>query len=211
MGKHTAKERRIARLKFVEGKVESEVIFTYDEFVFADFDSWVRSRFGLGGLVGLRYYINDKVDGKVEVVPCCGILTQGLLINVSIAEKPTIPSTSATHALKFNIYLSILILLNAISFAPYAAGQSSTIVTGVIEAFFSAIHAESATRKLLIEAYIASLCWGTTYLFVRRIWNPENAPISQAIYKFAADAIFGGIAAGAAVIMKSLLVKVLSP
>ena len=210
MGESTIKERKNGRLK-LEGKAQAEVTFAYDEFDFADFDSWVRSRFGLGAVVGLRYYINDKVNGKVEVVPSRTLLQQGLLINVSIVEKPTVPSTSTTQALTFNIYLSILILLNAISFAPYAAGQSSIVVTGTIETFFSAIHADSATRNLLIEAYIASLCWGTTYLFVRRIWNPENAPMSQAIYKFAADAIFGGIAAGAAVIMKSLLVKVLSP
>lgn len=98
-------------------------------------------------------------------------------------------------------------LLNALSFAPYTTGSSSTVVGMVLKQ----VPVSLATKKVWVEAYIAALCWGTTYLFVRRIWNPENAPLSHAIYKFAADAVFGGLAAGAAVVMKSLLVPILVP
>ena len=29
-------------------------------------------------------------------------------------------------------------------------------------------------KQLLIEAYIGFLCWSTSYLFIRRMCNPEN-------------------------------------
>ena len=160
-----------------------------------------------------------------EILPSISMLKSGIPIHVSTVEMdaktlasdsasasastPRLSAGSLSKLLTFNLYLFLLVLLNAISFAPYATGASSSVTEGIFKQLLSAFHVDSSTKKLLVEAYIASLCWGTTYLFVRRIWNPENAPISQALRKFAADAVFGGLAAGAAVIMKSLLVRVL--
>lgn len=156
-----------------------------------------------------------------EILPSISMLKSGIPIHVSTVEMdaktlasasasaPRLSAGSLSKLLTFNLYLFLLVLLNAISFAPYATGASSSVIEGIFKQLLSAFHVDSSNKKLLVEAYIASLCWGTTYLFVRRIWNPENAPISQALHKFAADAVFGGLAAGAAVIMKSLLVRVL--
>lgn len=154
-----------------------------------------------------------------EILPSVSMLNAGIPVHVSTVEMdaktlapasaPRLSAGSLSNTLTFNLYLFLLVLFNAISFAPYATGASSSVIEGIFKHFFLAFHVDSTTKKLLVEAYIASLCWGTTYLFIRRIWNPENAPISQALHKFAADAVFGGLAAGAAVIMKSLLVRVL--
>jgi hypothetical protein len=58
-----------------------------------------------------------------------------------------------------------------------------------------------------LDAFMAVITWSITYLFIRRLWNPETTDI--AIRKFSPDAFFGGIAAGASVILKSMLVKIL--
>lgn len=55
-----------------------------------------------------------------------------------------------------------------------------------------------------VEAIIAYVCWSTTYLFVRRLWNPETS--RGALQKFAADSFYGGLAAAGAVILKAYLV-----
>lgn len=50
------------------------------------------------------------------------------------------------------------------------------------------------------EAFIAMICWSTTNLFVRRLFNPETT--ETAFRKYSADAFFGGIAAAAAIVLK---------
>ena len=60
-------------------------------------------------------------------------------------------------------------------------------------------------RALVIEGFVNFLCWSTTNLFIRRLLNPETS--DGAIERFFADAIFGGIAAGAQIVMKIILLK----
>jgi hypothetical protein len=64
-----------------------------------------------------------------------------------------------------------------------------------------------AYSDIIREAYVAFLCWSTTYLFVRRLWNPENWPAHNVIQKFASDAVYGGLAASAAVLLKHALAQ----
>lgn len=63
-------------------------------------------------------------------------------------------------------------------------------------------------RGVALEAFIAMLCWSSTYIFVRRLWNPEN--YGTVIEKYAADSFFGGLAAAASVIVKHMLLRSLA-
>lgn len=63
-------------------------------------------------------------------------------------------------------------------------------------------------KGLLLEAFIAIVCWSSTYLFIRRLWNPET--FSSTFDKYAADSFFGGLAAGASVLLKTVLTKALA-
>ncbi|RYH32206.1 hypothetical protein EON65_01125 [archaeon] len=58
------------------------------------------------------------------------------------------------------------------------------------------------------DAYIATVCWGSTYLFIRRLWNPET--MSVAIQRFSADSFFGGLASGGAVLLKAIILHFMS-
>ena len=60
-------------------------------------------------------------------------------------------------------------------------------------------------RGVALDAYIAGVCWGATNLFVRRLWNPETA--LSCLKRFSGDAIFGGVAAGLAVILRQYYAK----
>jgi len=143
---------------------------------------------------------------KTEIIPSIGVFKQGLPLEIStVLLGSTVIPQRGKSATPFNFYLFLLVLLNAISFSPYATGSSANLVS----TFFANVPVREETRKMLLDAYVASLCWGTCYVFVRRIWNPENAPMSQALNKFAADGIFGGLAAGAGVIMRQALLSVL--
>lgn len=59
-------------------------------------------------------------------------------------------------------------------------------------------------KGTLFEALVAFVCWSCTYLFIRRLGNPETR--SVALTKFSGDAVYGGIAAATAVVMKSILI-----
>ena len=54
-----------------------------------------------------------------------------------------------------------------------------------------------------LEAWIAIICWSLSYYFVRRLWNPETRDVT--FRKYSADALFGGLAAGASVYLKYYL------
>jgi hypothetical protein len=58
---------------------------------------------------------------------------------------------------------------------------------------------------IVIEAFSAIICWSSTYLFIRRLWNPET--MNNTLERFSADAFFGGLAAGFSIILKSALIK----
>ncbi len=57
-------------------------------------------------------------------------------------------------------------------------------------------------RGLALEAFSAFACWSSTYLFIRRLLNPETTMTT--VEKYAADSFFGGLAAAGSVILKSV-------
>lgn len=59
-----------------------------------------------------------------------------------------------------------------------------------------------------LDAYIATVCWGFTYLYIRRLWNPET--MSVAIQRFSADSFFGGLASGGAILLKAIILHFMS-
>ncbi len=59
-----------------------------------------------------------------------------------------------------------------------------------------------------LESFIATVCWSSTYIYIRRFWNPEN--YGFAIEKYGADSFFGGLCAGGAVLLKHILQKALA-
>jgi hypothetical protein len=65
-------------------------------------------------------------------------------------------------------------------------------------------------KGITLEAFIAVVCWSSTYLFIRRLWNPENLGIKNTFEKFSADSFFGGLCAGATVFLKVALTRVFS-
>jgi Gpi18-like mannosyltransferase len=65
-------------------------------------------------------------------------------------------------------------------------------------------------RGITLEAFIAIVCWSSTYLFIRRLWNPENLGMKNTFEKFSADSFFGGLAAGATVFLKVALTRIFS-
>lgn len=61
---------------------------------------------------------------------------------------------------------------------------------------------------MTLDAFIAIVSWSSTYLFIRRLLNPENK--GTTFEKFSADSFFGGLAAGCAVFMKHIVSSALS-
>ena len=61
------------------------------------------------------------------------------------------------------------------------------------------------TGPWLEKSYVGFLSWSVTYLFLRRALNPETT--ATAIQKYSADAIFGGLAAAGAVVIKAAVLK----
>jgi hypothetical protein len=63
-------------------------------------------------------------------------------------------------------------------------------------------------KGITLEAFMATISWSSTYLFIRRLWNPETS--SATFEKYAADSFFGGLAAGASIFLKAILLQSLS-
>ncbi len=74
-----------------------------------------------------------------------------------------------------------------------------------IENFFCRVIEEvglNMYKSVIYESFLAFVGWSTTYLFIRRLWNPENSGWSNTMQKFSADCIFGGICSAATVWVK---------
>ena len=100
-------------------------------------------------------------------------------------------------------FLTLMVILNAISFAPGSSFGSS----GVLTRIYDTLGVSPDYRRILLDAYVAFLSWGTSYIFVRRLWNSENISVSSVFDKFSADSFFGGLAAASAVLMRDLLLR----
>ena len=63
-------------------------------------------------------------------------------------------------------------------------------------------------KGIAIEAFMAFVCWSTTYLFIRRLWNPETS--KSTFEKYSADSFFGGLAAAGSILLKNILLNTLA-
>jgi len=186
---------------------------------YKDFDAWVRSRFLFNHDDQLIFY--DSVDKSKEIIPV-GLLEtsedQLEIIVDRIQKKKVEPSIVKAHPLvKFLVIYgpSLLLMLLTITFAeelystcierasnPQDCRSSPYVFLTTV---FQSLSAKPGWNKLVYEFYIGFLTWSTTYLFVRRLPNPENGDTTLAYEKFATDAVFGGFAAGVAAFMKQIL------
>lgn len=181
---------------------------------FKDFDGWVRSRFLFNHDDQLIFY--DSVDKSKEIIPG-GLLETSEDNREIIVERIQKKKVEAHPLVKiFIIYgPSLLLMLLTLTFAEelYATCmkrasnpqecRSSPYV--FLTTVFQSLSAKPGWNKLVYETYIGFLTWSTTYLFVRRLLNPENGEATLAYEKFTTDAIFGGLAAGVAAFMKQIL------
>jgi len=106
----------------------------------------------------------------------------------------------------FCITLTLLLVgLYAESFGFEIISTVKTFSAGADKLLFEAgiIHKPG----VVIEAIMAVICWSSTYLFIRRLWNPETT--NSTVERFSPDSFFGGLAAGFSIILKSALIKAL--
>lgn len=131
------------------------------------------------------------------------------VVNVKIVPPAVPPKPSADHTFAYT-FMVITTLLCV--FALYAE-------EGSVKQYFDV---EDYCRKVdvflldlgiiskpgvALDSFIAIICWSVTYLYIRRLWNPETMDV--AFPRFSADSFFGGLAAGGAVLLKAILVKIL--
>ena len=182
---------------------------------FGDFDDWCRVRFGLEARDVLKF-VNFHTGN--ELIPHASLNKAGTEIEVVLLQRtpmspqkvpPTtmeaLPKPAVSEPIPNEVLIkygaTMLIILVAISLTPNMGKTFDLLLT------FAGVSDLQASRALVVDAYIAFLSWSTSYLFIRRMWNPENYGV---VYqKFAADAFFGGLAASATCLMKPILTHML--
>lgn len=92
-----------------------------------------------------------------------------------------------------------LIVLIAMTLTP----QSSTMTNLILHNLFDT----NRNRNIAVDCFVSFLSWSSTYLFVRRLLNPETNPV--VFKKFSADAFYGGLAAASTAFIKPLLTAAL--
>jgi hypothetical protein len=124
--------------------------------------------------------------------------------NIKEESKITKPSSLEETFLQLLISYgaSILVILTTLSFAIEKSYVNRNLdfvlsIIGLVE-----------HKKVVIEAWIAFLCWSTSNLFIRRLLNPET--MRTAYLKYSADAFFGGIGQASGVFLKVFLQKALN-
>jgi len=180
-----------------------------EDLSFSDFDSWVRSRFGIINSSLITY---KDSDGD-EILPVKSNLHKQEHITVEvtvvkteavpIAPKPK-PNNSIFRIMYFYMLAPIIVA--------YAIVQNNNVFAQYIPVhdFCDAMDTQLIQMGIIhktgvsLEAAIAFICWSTTYLFIRRLWNPET--FVGCLERFSADSFYGGLAAAASVILKTYLV-----
>lgn len=189
----------------LEGRPSVFVEVSPEDFSLGQFDAWLRSRFGLKHDAQLAY-VNDK--GKDFIVDKVFMLTNDV-VNVKLVAPPAPPKPPAVD----NTFSYTFMLITTLLFFLGIYGE------GPVKQFFDIeAHCQALDGLLLrggviskagvsLDAFMAVVCWSSTYLFIRRLWNPETA--DAAFARFSADSFFGGLAAGGSVVLKALLVRAL--
>lgn len=118
-------------------------------------------------------------------------------------SPPVISSSLANDSLNFFHYYGapILVLLIALAMTP----QSGKYIEFVLN--FRDASTIKHCEGVLVDCYVNFLCWSSTYLFVRRLLNPETS--SVVFKKFSSDAFYGGLAAASTALMKPILTSAL--
>lgn len=137
-------------------------------------------------------------------------------LKIKLATKPkkelaqTQTVNGAIDTLFMYFYMAIPLLLAAACVYP-AVGPYIPLLQ-VCDMFDEYLLSLGAIQKagVSLEAVIACVCWATSYLFVRRLLNPENDG-QAALRKFSADSFYGGLAAAASVFAKAYLLTNMVP
>lgn len=118
------------------------------------------------------------------------------VMNVVGTASPPTPSSS-DKGFFYYYGAPVLILLIAMALGPHSLDY----------VVFFLGHNSKFWRAAFIDCYVNFLCWSCTYLFVRRLLNPETSKV--VFEKYSADAFYGGLAAASTAFMKPILLAAL--
>lgn len=132
-------------------------------------------------------------EDYIEIICKLGSEKNHAVINDSTSSVMS-TSMEASAANFFHYYgAPCLVLLLALTMTPLSGRYIDYILIG------SDVH----LKATVIDCYVNFLCWSITYLFVRRLLNPETS--SVVFKKYSMDAFYGGLAAASAAFMKPII------
>lgn len=167
---------------------------------FADFEQWARQRFQILPNAALSFFDASKK----EVIPVGSIAA---LEEIEIKPVVVPAKAAAKEKTPDNVFWSffvwatpfVLLTLLAVTLNPNKAA-SQAAVDYAIE-----VLGLNAYKAMIVDCYLTFVSNTITYLYIRRAMNPENAGVVYS--KYAADAVYGGLAAVGSIILKAMLKK----
>lgn len=171
---------------------------------FTDFELWARQRFQILPSAALSFFDANKKEvipfgsiaafEEIEIKP---VTVAGAAPAKAAAKDKSLNAIIWSYfvwAVPFVILTLLAVTLNPNKEAPQAAIDFALEALGL-----------QAYKAVIVDYYITFLSWAITYLYIRRAANPENA--GNVYSKFAADTVFGGLAAVGNVALKAVLKK----
>lgn len=187
------------------------------DFRFHDFDCWVRSRFCIASAEQLIYKSSDGV----ECMPGANFFQEEEYIQIERNPVEELQSTSfegsavkraakeACGEEEHNTFLLVFIAATAIYLYSQGVVSLSTLTAWCDSVEDKMISMGFFSKKgVALESFVSCICWSVPYLFIRRMCNPETS--KTALRKYSADAVFGGLAAGVTVLLKSIIVSTMN-
>jgi hypothetical protein len=184
---------------------------------FADFNAWVISRFG----ISIKEQISYRNLSDHEIIPngttFCeedyikvisftknkGLKRQASILDLAPMSLPaSLNPTPEITSNFFHFYFGpIVIIIMAMCLSPNSGSYIEYAVStfGVID--------NKSWKNTCCDCLVNFLSWSFSYLFVRRLLNPETSPV--VFEKFSTDAFYGGLAAATTAFMKPILFKAL--
>jgi hypothetical protein len=146
-------------------------------------------------------------EDYIKVISCTkttGFKRQNSVLNFlapmshpsSLNPKPEITS----HFFHYYFGPTVIILM-AMCLSP----NSGRYIEYAVSAF--GVIDNKSWKSTCSDCLINFLSWSFSYLFVRRLLNPETSPV--VFLKFSTDAFYGGLAAATTAFMKPILFKAL--
>lgn len=154
---------------------------------------------------------SDNFNIVLESLPSKGSIleTKRIYVKKVIKNDNTVQSSTAKsfNWFPYPFFLATIAMLLIGLYAEVIGAEVIQSIKNTATNFDSILYEAGIIHKpgIVIEAFAAVICWSSTYLFIRRLWNPETA--NSTIERFSADSFFGGLAAGFSVILKSALIK----